>query len=79
MLHHGAKTRFILGNLTEDIDLTFSIRQGDPLAMLLYIVYIEPLLIFIANSTTGLSFGGIQEKVEAYCDDVNAIVARTKI
>ena len=34
MLHEGARTRFILGFLTGTIDLTFSIRQGDPLAML---------------------------------------------
>ena len=46
MMHNGAQTRFILGSgLSEAIMLTFSIRQGDPLAMLLYILYAEPLLV----------------------------------
>ena len=37
MLHEGARTRFILGFLTGDIEVSFSIRQGDPLS--LYISY----------------------------------------
>ena len=35
MLHAGAKTRFILQSLTRLVSLSFSIRQGDPLAMIL--------------------------------------------
>ena len=38
MLHEGATTRFILGFLTDPISVLFSIRQGDPLSMLLYII-----------------------------------------
>ena len=38
MLHEGATTRFILGFLTNPIKVLFSIRQGDPLSMLLYII-----------------------------------------
>ena len=38
MLHEGASTRLILTRLTRAIQLQFSIRQGDPLAMLLYII-----------------------------------------
>ena len=45
MLHEGAKTRFILNNLTDSISASFSIRQGDPFAMVLYILYIEPLVL----------------------------------
>ena len=45
MLHEGARTRFIISGLTRAIQLLFSIRQGDPIAMLLYIIYIEPLLL----------------------------------
>ena len=47
MLHVGAKTRFILQFLSKAIEVNFSIRQGDPLAMLLYIIYIEPLLLYL--------------------------------
>ena len=71
MLHLGARTRFILGSLTRSIRVSFSIRQGDPLSMLLYIVYIEPLLIYIEQRIVGLSFSTIQPGLDAYCDDIN--------
>ena len=44
MLHDGATTCFLLDFLTRPMKVLFSIRQGDPLSMILYIIYIEPLL-----------------------------------
>ena len=73
MLHVGAKTRFILQFLTEAIDVSFSIRQGDPLAMILYIINIEPLLLYLERRTVGLSICGISQCLEAYCDDLNIL------
>ena len=73
MLHEGAKTRFILCFLTDTIDVNFSIRQGDPLAMLLYIIYVEPLLIVLEKSLTGLRLPNVQEVLESYCDDLNVM------
>ena len=49
MLHDGAQTSFILKTVTEAIFLTFSIRQGDPIAMILFIIYIEPLLVHLVH------------------------------
>ena len=40
-MHSSITTRFILSKLTNPIKLTFSIRQGDAIAMFLYIVYME--------------------------------------
>ena len=71
MLHEGATTRLILTRLTRAIQLRFSIRQGDPLAMLLYIVYIEPLLWTLERKINGLRVKNFVQKLEAYCDDVN--------
>ena len=73
MLHDGAKTRFILGRLTEAIDVNFSIRQGDPIAMLLYILYVEPLLLYLERNLQGINISGIHQKGESYCDDVNVM------
>ena len=71
MLHKGATTRFILGFLTNEIQVSFSIRQGDPLAMLLYIIYVEPLLLLLEKSISGLHIrDGLYQKLEAYCDDI---------
>ena len=79
MLHANARTCFVLEGMTRFIDLTFSIRQGDPLSMVLYILYVEPLLVYIENRITGLSFPSPRgsfldfEKDEAYCDDLNVV------
>ena len=80
MLHSNAKTKFILSKLTKAISLSFSIRQGDPLAMILYILYIEPLLVYLEKHIKGLSLPctltgqlHLKQSVEAYCDDLNVI------
>ena len=73
MLHKGAKTCFILQFLTRPIEVSFSIRQGDPLAMLLYIIYIEPLLLYLERVLVGCRLAGVPQCVEAYCDDVNVM------
>ena len=41
--------------------------------MLLYIVYIEPLLIYIEQKIVGLILPNIPPCLEAYCDDVNVV------
>ena len=74
MLHVGAKTRFILQFLTQAINVSFSIRQGDPLAMILYIIYIEPLLLYLERVAVGLRLDvNIPQCIEAYCDDINIL------
>ena len=78
MLHEGATTRFILNFLTDPINVLFSIRQGDPLSMILYIIYIEPLLMMIKRMTMGLNVSSfISQRDEDYCDDVNFIGENT--
>ena len=66
MLHAVATTRFILNFLTDPIKVLFSIRQVDPLSMLLYIIYIEPLLMRIQKMTRGLSISCVQQKDEDF-------------
>ena len=87
MLHKGAKTKFILGFLTREIEVNFSVRQGDPLAMLLYVIFIEPFLLLLERKLKGLVLCGqplnalrsqnqlqVKQVSEAFCDDVNFIV-----
>ena len=80
MLHRNAKTKFILSKLSREICVSFSIRHGDPLAMLLYIIYVEPLLIYIEKRAAGLrlfsppgSSSDVVQCTEGYCDDLNVI------
>ena len=83
MLHEEAKTCFILHQLTELIPVNFSIRQGDPLSMILYIIYTEPLLLCldrhlsgihllsippaVAPATMSCALLSVPESVEAFC------------
>ena len=55
MLHVGAKTRILLDFVSKPINLTFSVRQGDPIAMILFLLYVEPLLLCMEEVTTGVS------------------------
>ena len=73
MLHFQATTRLILKNLTSEILLLLSIRQGDPLAMILFIIYIEPLLIALEEELSGFKMGPLVQKTESFCDDVNVV------
>ena len=61
MLHAGASTRFILNCLSKPVNILISIRQGDPLAMVLFIIFIEPLLMQIKMKARGLSVLGLRE------------------
>ena len=59
MLHHRATTRIVLTELSSVIELLFSIRQGDPLAMILYVIYIEPLLMALEAELSGFKMGNM--------------------
>ena len=71
MLHKLHSTCFLLNFLTQPMKVVFSIRQGDPLSMLLYIIYIEPLLLMIKRRIRGLSMSSFVQKDDDYCDDLN--------
>ena len=78
MLHEDAQTRFILNRLTDAIEVTFSIRQGDPISMILFIIYIEPFLRFLEKTLGGIEIPGTSQVVEAFCDDVNIITNKVE-
>ena len=73
MLHNNITTRFILGDLSEPINILISLRQGDPLAMPLFLINMEPLLRYINKNIKGLQLGGIMSKDQDYVDDISAI------
>ena len=43
------------------------------MAMILYILYVEPLLLYLEMNLIGLKIAGISQILEAYCDDVNVL------
>ena len=72
-LHSGAAAVFLLERLSREVAITFSVRQGDPLAMLLFIIQLEPFLWILHRVLPGLDVGGIVELVLAYVDDVDVL------
>ena len=41
--------------------------------MLLFIIYIEPFLLYLEKRLVGLNVAGVPQIIEAFCDDVNII------
>jgi hypothetical protein len=68
LLHTNITAVFILHSLSLPLAITFSIRQGDPLAMLLFVIQLHPLIFFLHRHLTGLSIGVIRETVAGYVD-----------
>ena len=74
--HTNITTKFILNGLTESVGLLFSFRQGDPISMMLYLIYIEPLLVMLGRKLQGLRFPNFSEVDDDYCDDVEIMVEK---
>ena len=55
LLHKGAKTRLLLDFLTDTIYVLFLIRQGCPASMVLFTIYIEPLLLRLQSVVHGFT------------------------
>ena len=60
----------MLEELSPFMDILFSLRQGDPLAMILYVIQLEPLLARLEQVLEGLTIGPVVEKSLGYVDNV---------
>ena len=54
--------------------MTFSIREGDPLAMPNYTLYVEPLLVRLKKLLPGAQVGLGRLGPEPYADDIPGII-----
>jgi len=72
-LHRGASAAFLLRHISPFMAILFSIRQGDPLAALLFIIYLEPFLVRLEASLRGLQLAHIREAAFGYMDDVEVL------
>jgi hypothetical protein len=73
LLHRSTSAAFMLHSLSPALLITFSICQGYPLAMLLFVIHIQPLLMRFQRVMAGLSIGVIRETALGYVDDVAAL------
>jgi len=72
-LHRGASASFLLHGLSPFLLILFSIRQGDPLACLLFVLYLEPFLAKLEAVLQGLRVANIKEVEFGYMDDVQIL------
>lgn len=73
MAYSDCVTRIIVNkNLTEDIHVRSSVRQGCPLSPLLFALYLEPFLLRVMRNEriSGFRLEQAQVKVLAYADDI---------
>ena len=74
MLLEDATTTIVLPNgLSRTIRVVFCFRQGDPVAMNLYIIQQEPLLRMLRSTLTGLTMNNFKLIDKANCDDVQTL------
>ena len=72
-LHRDASACFLLHTVSHPLDVTFSVRQGDPLAALLFVIYIEPFLRILERQLHGLFIAGGRDTGFGYMDDVEVL------
>jgi len=72
-LHRGASASPPLSNISPVLAILFSIRQGDPLAALLFIIYLEPFLVRLEADLSGLRVANIREASFGCMSDVEAL------
>ena len=53
-----------------DITGVQSVRQGCPLSVNLYFLYVEPLLVQLTRKINGFNFNGQRLQVHGYVDDI---------
>lgn len=79
IINNDAMARICVnGLLSENIEITRSVRQGDPLSMIIYILGIEPLASNINTDKNIHGFWPInstESKFSQYADDSNPILA----
>ena len=86
ILYDGAKYRLLLDFISKPINLTFSNRQGNPIAMILFLLYVDISLLCPDNVTTVVSLAahqvrdvqatevvGVVERCEGYVDNLQAV------
>lgn len=71
---HASSKILFNGFLTNTILILNSVRQGCPLSMALFALYIEPLIRLIYDNVQGCFIANTFIKVIAYADDLNIFV-----
>lgn len=78
LYENSSSKLLVAGSLTESIKINNSVRQGCPLSMILFALYLEPLLIMLSKEIPGILVDGAFILLIAYADDINVIIKSRK-
>jgi exonuclease III len=74
-LYQRASSKILInGFLTDDVHIQRSVRQGCPLSMILFVMYIEPLIRMMSAALEGIQVGNDFIRTIGYADDLNFII-----
>ena len=65
-------------DIVDTVDNAQSVRQGWPLSVHLFALYIEPLLVCLSRGIDGIDHYGKRTNVRAYVDDLVVFVSSMK-
>jgi hypothetical protein len=71
--HREAAASFLLHGVSPVHAILFSIRQEDLLAALLFVIHLEPFLVWLEAVLTGLRVANIREASFGYMDEVQVV------
>lgn len=74
LYEHSVSVFKINGQNADEIYLERGIKQGCPLAALLYIVYIEPFVLKIKKLLEGIRIGSTNIKMSCFIDDIHTFI-----
>ncbi len=64
---------FLLHEVSPVLPILFSIRQGDPLTALLFVIYLDPFLVRLEAVLSSLRVANIREASFGYMDDIQVL------
>ncbi len=64
--HRGANASFLLHWVSRAVAITFSVHQGEPIAMLIYIIQLQPFFLRLEDVLLSVSFPDFEERVDVY-------------
>ena len=74
-MYEDTEARVVLNGVPgKPLELERGVRQGCPLAMLIYVVFVNPLVKSLRDRLPGVRVRGRTYKVSAYVDDLAVVL-----
>ncbi len=72
-LHRQVSARFMLHTLSPEMAVELFIHQGDPVAPIFFVIYIQLFLVCLEDLLRGIFMAGLRKASFGYMDDVHVL------